>query len=111
MKVKYTDTNGGFSVELEGDTQKEIFSQLAKFQEIFGETQCGKCGSTNLRFVVRVVDDNEYYEIRCLDCGAKLSFGLNKKGGGLFPKKKAEDGSWLPDKGWMKYNRVTQKVE
>lgn len=111
MKIRYQDSNGSFSVELEGDTQKDLFSNLAKFQEIFGETSCGKCGSTNLKFVVRNVDDNEYYEIRCLDCGARLQFGCNKKGGGLFPKKKDENGNWLPDRGWVKYNKSTGKNE
>jgi hypothetical protein len=111
MKVKYTDRNGAFSVELEGDTQKDIFSQLAKFQEVFGESSCGKCGSTNLKFVVRAIDDNEYFEIRCMDCGAKLAFGVHKKGGGLFPKKKDEQGNWLPNKGWTTYNKATGKNE
>ena len=96
MKVQYQ--SGKISVEFECDTQKELFAQLSSFQEVFGETKCGKCGSENLKFVVREVDGNEYHEIRCLDCGAKLQFGVNKKGGGLFPKRKDADGNWLPDK-------------
>jgi ribosomal protein L40E len=109
MKLNYK--LGNLSVEFECDTPKEVFNQLSIFQEVFGETKCGKCGSENLRFVVRVVDDNPYYEIRCMDCGAKLAFGANKKGGGLFPRRKDAEGSWLPDNGWTKWNPKTKQVE
>lgn len=109
MKVNYSV--GNLKVELEGETQRDLFGQLASFQEVFGETTCGKCGSTNVKFVVRQVEDNEYFEIRCMDCGAKLAFGCHKKGGGLFPRRKDADGNWLPDKGWIKWNPETQKEE
>ena len=99
------------SVEFEADSVREIWKQLSTFQEVFGETTCGKCGSENLRFVVRENDGNEYYELRCNDCGAKLAFGCHKKGGGLFPKRKDADGNWLPDRGWVKWNPETQKEE
>ena len=110
MKVNYTSANGRVSVELEGDGQKDIFAQIARFQEVFEESKCGKCGSENLKFVVRTVDDNEYYELRCADCGAKLAFGVHKKGGGLFPKRKDGD-SWLPNGGWVKWNSKTGQNE
>ena len=74
MKVTYQ--SGRLSVEFDCESQKDLFSQLSAFQEVFGETKCGKCGSENLRFVVRENDGNEYYELRCLDCGAKLQFGV-----------------------------------
>jgi ribosomal protein L40E len=104
MKLNYKTGNGKISVEFEGDSQKDLFGQIAAFQEVFEETKCGKCGSENLRFVVRTVDENDYYELRCMDCGAKLAFGVNKKGGGLFPKRKDADGKYLADKGWQKWN-------
>ena len=99
------------NVEFEADSIREIWKQLSTFQEVFGETTCGKCGSEDLRFVVRENDGNEYYELRCLDCGAKLSFGAMKKGGGLFPRRKDADGNWLPDRGWQKWNPKTKKME
>jgi len=111
MKVNYQTRNGRLSVELSGDDQKSIFAEIAKFQEVFEESSCGKCGSDNVRFVVRTVDDNEYYELRCADCGARLSFGVNKKGGTLFPKRKDPDGNWLPDHGWVKWNAKTGQNE
>ena len=110
MKLKYTTSNGKISVEFDGDSQKDLFGQIASFQEVFEEVKCGKCGSENLRFIVRTVDENDYYELRCLYCGAKLAFGVNKKGGGLFPKRKDGD-AWLPNGGWVKWNSKTQQNE
>ena len=49
MRVNYTTKSGRISVELDGDTQREIFSQLSNFQEVFDETVCGKCGSDDVR--------------------------------------------------------------
>ena len=109
MKAKFKVNK--LSVEFEADSVREIWKQLSTFQEVFGETSCGKCGSENLRFVVRENDGNEYYELRCVDCGAKLAFGANKKGGGLFPKRKDADGNWLPDGGWQKWNPKTKTLE
>ena len=111
MKVTYKTRNGKLSVELEGDSQRDIFGEISKFQEVFEEDTCGKCGSDNIRFVVRNVDDNLYHELRCADCGARLAFGSMKKGGGLFPKRKDAEGNWLPDRGWVKWNPKTEKNE
>jgi len=107
MKINYR--NDKISVEIEGETQRDLFAKLGAFQEVFDEIACGKCGSNNVKFVVRPVEDNEYYEIRCRDCGAKLAFGCMKKGGGLFPKRKDSEGNWLPDNGWTKWNKEAGK--
>tara|TARA_B100000085_G_C18456555_1_gene477107 strand:+ start:298 stop:633 length:336 start_codon:yes stop_codon:yes gene_type:complete len=111
MKLSYTTANNRITAEFEADTHRELFTQISKFQEVFEESKCGKCGSENLKFVVRTVDDNEYFELRCADCGAKLAFGSMKKGGGLFPKRKDADGNWLPDGGWTKWNPKTKTAE
>jgi DNA-directed RNA polymerase subunit RPC12/RpoP len=103
MKLTYTTGNGRIAAEFDADTHRELFMQISRFQEVFEESKCGKCGSENLKFVVRTVDENEYFELRCMDCGAKLAFGSMKKGGGLFPKRKDGD-NWLPDNGWTKWN-------
>lgn len=109
--MEVTKKVGSLTITFEGETQKDIVKQLSSLEEVFGESVCGKCGSENLRWVVRENDGNEYYELRCLDCGAKLAFGVNKKGGGLFPKRKDGEGNWLPDKGWTKWNNKTKQVE
>lgn len=109
MEVTYR--SGKLTATFDADSPKDLFSQISVFQEVFDQAKCGKCGSENIRFVVRNVDDNEYYELRCMDCGARLSFGLNKKGGGMFPKRKDKEGNWLPDGGWVKWNPNTKKAE
>lgn len=100
--------------ELEG-TQVEIFEQLSNIQDVFGNARCGKCQCEDLKYVVREVDENKYYEIRCTNCFAKLQVGQHKKGGTLFAKRQEvnEDGerSWYPDQGWVKYNKESGKME
>ena len=103
MKVKYK-VGDRLEFELEASGQKELFKELSSIQEIFGEESCGLCKSTNLKFVVRNVDGNDYFELRCDDCGAILAFGQHKKGGTLFPRRKDDENKWLPNRGWHKYN-------
>lgn len=103
MKVNYTTLDGRLSVELDCSTQTELFEELAAFQEVFEDRTCrNKDGSesSNVRFQVREVDENKYYELVCVDQEkqdlrwAKRKFGCHKKGGGLFPKG-----------GWTKWNK------
>lgn len=100
MQLEYQKR--GLTVRVEGSNQKEVFKQLAAFEEVFTETVCKKCGGSDTRFVVRNVEDNDFYEMRCenLNCRAKLEFGQHKKGGTLFPKRKDDEGNFLPDNGW-----------
>jgi hypothetical protein len=109
MQVTYQ--LGKLTASFDCDTQKELFAQLASFQEVFGQEKCGKCDCDDLQFVVRENNENEYHELRCKKCYAKLAFGVNKKGGGLFPKRKNADNEWLPDGGWVKWNPDKQVAE
>ena len=104
MKAKYRATQN-LEFELEAGGKKEMFKELAVVQEIFAEDTCGVCKKDNVKFVVRNVEDNDYYEMRCLSCGAALSFGQHKKGGTLFPKRKGDDGNWLENGGWYKWQK------
>ncbi len=108
MKALY-NVNNRLQFEVEGSGQKELFKELATIQEIFGEEKCGNCNKDSIRFVVRNVDDNDYYELRCADCNSILSFGQHKKGGTLFPKRKDENGNYLPNKGWHKWTKDSTK--
>lgn len=118
MKVSYTTRDGRLTFEIEGATQTDIWEQLASIQEVFEDTTCTKYGQQddNTRFVVRENDDNKYYELRYNGNNTKLfgvrkAFGQHKKGGGLFPRRKDESGSYLPDNGWVKWNPDTKKEE
>ena len=119
MKVVYTLDNG-LTVELEGKTQTDIWDQLAEFQEVFGDTTCvakikGEVHkSDKVKFVKRSVDDNDYYELLCVDGSSPLfmykkSFGQHKKGGTLFPKRDVPEGCIPGLNGWHKYVKSDSK--
>lgn len=112
MKATIKLAGGSRLIEVEGVSQKDLFEEMAKAHEVFGEATCGLCGSTNIRPVVRVVDKFRFYEYSCQEpgCWAKLSFGQAQEGDGLFPKRKLlpngkpdKDGEFGPHKGWTKY--------
>ena len=69
MKVNYQTRNGRLSVQLEGDSQKDIFAEISKFQEVFEEDVCGKCGSIAFNDRIRkktfcpICESNEVYPI------------------------------------------------
>lgn len=99
------------------ETDVELFKFLAHMGELFENTVCERNGQKSDKTKVQVRKDkeeNEYFEMICIDpekpeCNfAKRSFGSHKKGGGLFPKNKTEDGSWKP---WVKFNKETGKEE
>ena len=115
MKAMFKVSNK-LSIELEAKTQKEMFEQLATWEEIFGIEKCGKCESTHIRFVVRTAKKGEktysYPELHCEKCRARLAFGTHDNDKGtLFPKRKDESGAYFNHNGWTKYNKETGKNE
>lgn len=106
MKATYHAHNGKIHFEMEGDSPKALWKKLALVQEIFdSDDKCGACGSIDIVFRSRTVDDFEFFELSCRECYARLQFGQHKKGGGLFPKRKDEDGHWLDNRGWARYEK------
>jgi len=103
MKFHYHVPGGKLSVEFDAGTNKEAFKQLANLEEVFNESCCGKCKGDSIRFVVRHVEGNDFFELHCQNhkCRAKLAFGQHKTGGTLFPKRKGEGEEYLPDNGWV----------
>lgn len=102
MKVRWKSEK--VEVEVEGRDTKEVFAQLAGATEVFGATKCGACDSSRTTPIVRDVQGNTYYEVRCLDCGSVLGFGQKRSDGTLFPKRKDKDGNWLSNNGWVKWS-------
>ncbi len=106
MKAHYKTASGRITFEVEGENAKALFRELASIQEVFdAEQYCGCCQGTAIRLQARKVDDFDFYELSCQNqqCRARFQFGQQKKGGNLFPKRKDEDGHWLPNNGWSKY--------
>jgi len=101
MKLTYR-IDDRVTIEVEGDTQVDVFEQLARATEVFGDNTCkarinGEIRTSDqVKFVVREnKDGDKFYEKVCTDWDAKLvgfkkSFGCHKKGGGLFPKEMPE---------------------
>jgi hypothetical protein len=96
------------TVVVEGGDEIELFENAARVDEVFGNDTCGKCGNSNIRFVVRTNDDDDkFYELHCGndDCRAKKTFGCHKKSPTLFPHRKTKEGDYLPDNGWMRWDK------
>jgi hypothetical protein len=97
------------TVDVEAQSQTELFEALNSVDEVFGNDECLKCNSTDITFLVREdKEDNKYYELQCRKCFAKKMFGQHKKGNTLFPKRTQEingEEVFLPDGGWVKYDK------
>lgn len=100
MRAQYKTAGGRMTVEIEGESPKVLFEKLAKVQEIFDNTTCGACQSTNTRFRVRERGGYTYYEIACQACRAVLAFGQNQDMKNLFPQLKDKEGNWYEAGGW-----------
>lgn len=100
MNVKYyVDPKGSHLVfDLAAENCKELFALVAEVQEIFeADTSCGQCGAAELRYRVRTVDGNDFYELLCSSCQATLALGQTKDGKRLFPKRdKSKTRGWRP---------------
>lgn len=101
MKVQYKVGNA--VVEVDGRDIKDVFSQLNSAVEVFGNSSCGSCRSTAVVPSVRENQGNTYYEMRCTQCGAALSFGQRKADGQLYPKRKDKEGEYFENNGWLKF--------
>jgi hypothetical protein len=97
--MKASMSFGQVTIESEGDT-KECFTELAKAAEVFGQSKCGACGSEDVTPVVREIDGNTYYEMRCNQCSHCLGFGQRRQDGALFPRRKKGE-EWLSQRGWI----------
>jgi hypothetical protein len=118
MKAQYTTRNGRYTFEVEGSTHVELFKAIAEIQEIYEGLTCTYNGKSSDDVILRVrtVEDNDFLEAVCISDeptlrNARLSFGQAKKGGGIFPKRKNEDGSFNKNSGWKKWNATTKTEE
>lgn len=105
MEATYYTKDRRIAFKVVGESTKKIFAELAAIQEVFdAESECGLCQSKDIRLLARKVDKYDFYELACTACHARFAFGQIKDSGGmLFPKRKDDDGNWLPNRGWAKF--------
>lgn len=116
--MKVTVKCGSGFIEAQGEDHAAVWEQLASLSEAFGERACGKCNSEEIRHVVRENDGGDkFYELHCQKCRARLRMSVTKKDKRFFPKRKAgkddasglEEGKYLPNGGWMRFDPATKK--
>ena len=107
MLVRYQTPGSPLSFEFEAVTTGDITDQLSKLGNVFGaDNNCGMCESPEIRWVVQENTSAKgtftFHEKRC-QCGARLRYGVRQADGELFPRKKDQNGSYIPNGGWEKY--------
>ena len=125
MKLTYTTKDGRLKVELEASNDKEMFRQLAHFQEVFEDSPSANIGGQamsggDVSYRVRKAPytdekgkqkEAEYFE-KLVTSGPlkwyKKNYGVLDDGSeNLFPKRPSEDDANIVrgDNGWHKYNK------
>src|SRR5206468_2985384 len=83
----------GVQVQVEAETQKELFQRYAESWEVFSEDCCGLCETDKIRPQWRTVTSGkktyEYAEYQCLnpDCRAHLALSMRQEGDTMFPNR------------------------
>jgi len=108
MKAHLRSLNGRLTVECEGANVKELVRSIAQVQEILdADSSCGLCGSQQIKFRVRQREKGgrrfDFFELICEICHGFLEFGQKTDMVSLYPKRKGESGTWLPNRGWVRY--------
>lgn len=111
--------------QCDGETEAELMEEMSRVEELFSSTKCGVCNCERIKYVCRLdKDEHKWLELVCQNssCRAKLSYGVTKKGGKIFPKTRwdhlsetvqkerpedadyaAKHNGWLPHFGWHIY--------
>ena len=103
--VKVKIAIGRTQLELEAQdvkTAHKFCSLYASLPEV-----CDACKSKNVHLFHKSPSGNDYFGIRCKDCGAELTFHQHKDGGGFFVKREDKMEVW---KGKGEQNQVVQDV-
>ena len=85
MSYKLQTKLGNNTIMVEADNVKDLIKEVSFFNEL--PCNCGNCKSANLGFRHRLVQQNDFYEIICRDCGYTFKLGQHKQPlNTLFPK-------------------------
>ena len=103
MDAQFKALGGDLAIKIEAGDMQGLIQQLSELLDFFGETQCQACESKNVRPQYRSAKGFDFYSVRCIDCGASLNFGQTKEGHKLFAKRKDDQGEYIGQFGWEKY--------
>ena len=104
FEAQVKSRNGRLLIKVEGATIKALFTAIAEAQEVFdGDVRCGACQSNYIVFRTRTNEKFLFFEQVCRECGAVLTYGQQREGGGLWPKRKGESGDLFENHGWVKF--------
>lgn len=78
MSFKANAKLGSLSVQIEAEDMKELIQAATLFAEAPRECECG---STNIMPKHRHVQDYDFYEMCCLDCGHSFKISTSKREG------------------------------
>ena len=82
------------------EVQENDFKSMWKKASFIGDfhDKCGKCGSENIAPMQKSPKGNDYWGLKCKDCGAEMTFH-QKKEGGMYIRY---------DDGWTKFGEQQQ---
>lgn len=95
-------------IEADGNSQVEVWDNLASLSEVFGEAKCGLCSGPVI-FTTRQARDYTFREVKCTDqkCGAALNL-FARDDGGLWIVRTNKDKTPKGKNGWTIYRKENQ---
>lgn len=101
MIANYATPNPRLTFAINCESAQDLFTKLARVDELFGEKECGLCHSPAIIFAVRETQSGKWFEMRCTACRAKLDFGTSRDGTKFWckrwdkeAKKPLQNGGW-----------------
>ena len=91
--IRFKCNFGKGTMEIEGKDIAELCENTAAISIAAGK-KC-ECGSERIYPYHRNVDNNDFYSLRCADCGAELKISQRKKGG-FFVRDEAKFEKYTP---------------
>jgi len=82
--VTATITIGSMRLTMEAQNMKDIFKWSGVYSIL--PKKCDSCQSPNLHLSHKSPKGNDYFSLKCADCGAEGNFGQTKDGGNLYYK-------------------------
>ena len=107
MKAIYQVTSQ-LKFEIEAENIKGIFEDLYNINNVFGNSVCGKCKSTDIKpLVQKDGKGRRYFKLECCKCHSQLKMGQHDGDSQtLFPRfTRHETKEVIPNNGWEKWSK------